>query len=55
MAQNTSNQQSTLNGLFKQVYAKSVKTAIPNFAILQARLPFSKAAILGDKYHLPVN
>ena len=54
MAQNTSNQQSTLNGLFKQVYAKSVKTAIPNFAILQARLPFSKAAILGDKYHLPV-
>jgi len=44
----------TLPGLFKQVYAKEVKDAIPSFAILQARVPFSKAQLLGDKYHLPV-
>ncbi len=44
----------TLPGLFKQVYAKEVKDAIPSFAILQARIPFSKAQLLGDKYHLPV-
>lgn len=53
---NTGTNQSgaTLQGLFKQVYAKSVKDAIPNFSIIQKRIPFSKAELLGDKYHLPV-
>lgn len=45
---------STLPGLFKQVYSPEVRDAIPQFAILQARVPFSKAQLLGDKYHLPV-
>lgn len=46
---------STLNGLFKQVYSKEgVQVAIPAFSILQAKLPFSKAQLLGDKYHMPV-
>lgn len=45
---------STLAGIFKQVYAKEVVTAIPAFSILQARIDFSKSQLLGDKYHLPV-
>jgi hypothetical protein len=44
---------STLNGLFKQVYSSEVRDAIPQFAILQGRIPFSKAQLLGDKFHLP--
>lgn len=44
----------TLNGLFRQVYAKEVKSLIPDWAILQRRLPFSKAVLLGDNFHLPV-
>ena len=54
MSQPSTNTAATLNGLFRQIYAKEVKHAIPDFAILQKRVPFSKAAILGDKYHLPV-
>lgn len=46
---------STLPGLFKQVYTKEgVKDAIPSFSIIQARVPFSKAQLLGDKFHQPV-
>lgn len=44
----------TLNGLFRQKYSKEVKNLIPNFAIVQKRVPFSQAEILGDFYHLPV-
>ena len=54
MSQGSSNTSTTLNGLFKQIYAKEVKDLIPDFSILQKRLPFTKAALLGDKYHLPV-
>lgn len=54
MAQVSANTAATLNGLFKQIYAKEVKDLIPDFSILQKRLPFTKAALLGDKYHLPV-
>lgn len=54
MSQVSSNTGATLNGLFREVYAKEVRDLIPPFAILQGRLPFSKAALLGDKYHLPV-
>jgi hypothetical protein len=45
---------STLNGLFRQKYSKEVKTLIPDFGILQKRIPFSQAEMLGDFYHLPV-
>lgn len=44
----------TLNGLFRQKYAKEVKSLIPDFAILQKRVPFSSAEMLGDFYHVPV-
>lgn len=44
----------TLNGLFRQKYSKEVKTLIPNFGILQKRIPFSQAEMLGDFYHIPV-
>jgi hypothetical protein len=54
MAQNPSNTGATLNGLFKQVYNKEVVTAIPDFAILQKAVPFSKSQMLGDKFHIPV-
>lgn len=54
MSQSSANTGSTLNGLFRQVYAKEVRDLIPDFAIVQKRLPFSKAVLLGDKYHLPV-
>lgn len=54
MSQVTANTGSTLNGLFRQIYAKEVRDLIPDFSILQRRLPFTKAAMLGDKYHLPV-
>lgn len=44
----------TLNGLFRQKYSKEVKNLIPNFAILQKRVPFSQAEMLGDFFHIPV-
>lgn len=44
----------TLNGLFRQKYSKEVKNLIPGFAIVQKRVPFSTAEMLGDFYHLPV-
>ena len=44
----------TLNGLFRQKYSKEVKNLIPDFAIVQKRVPFSQAELLGDFYHLPV-
>lgn len=50
----TNGASATLPGLFKQVYAKQVKDLIPQFAIIQKRIPFSKAQLLGDKFHLPV-
>lgn len=44
----------TLNGLFRQKYSKEVKSLIPDFGIIQKRVPFSTAEIIGDFYHLPV-
>lgn len=44
----------TLNGLFRQKYSKEVKNLIPDFGIIQKRVPFSQAELLGDFYHLPV-
>lgn len=54
MSQSSSNTAATLNGIFRRVYSDKVRTLIPAFAILQGRVPFSKAVILGDKYILPV-
>lgn len=53
---NTGTNQSgaSLQGLFKQVYSKEVKTSIPKFSILQKLIPFSSAKILGDFYNLPI-
>lgn len=48
------NSGATLNGLFRQKYSKEVKPLIPDFAIVQKRVPFSQAELLGDFYHLPV-
>lgn len=45
---------STLNGLFRQKYSDQVRDLIPDFAILQKRIPFSQAERLGDYYNLPV-
>lgn len=44
----------TLNGIFRQKYSKDVKSLIPEFAIIQKRVPFSQAELLGDFYHIPV-
>lgn len=44
----------TLNGLFRQKYSPKVKNLIPDFGILQKKIPFSQAELLGDFYHLPV-
>lgn len=48
------NSGATLNGLFRQKYSKEVKPLIPDFGIVQKRVPFSQAELLGDFYHLPV-
>ncbi len=48
------NSGATLNGLFRQKYSKQVKDLIPDFGIIQKRVPFSQAELLGDFYHLPV-
>lgn len=58
MAQNAANvgmnTGGTLNGLFRQKYSKEVKNLIPDFAIIQKRVSFATAEMLGDFYHLPV-
>lgn len=45
---------STLPGLFKQVYSKEVQDAIPDFALMQKLVPFTKAKLLGDAFNIPV-
>ena len=45
----------TLNGLFKKIYAPSIVNLIPDFAILQKRVPFSKGERLGDYFNQPVS
>lgn len=44
----------TLNGLFRQKYSKEVKSLIPNFGILQKKIPFASAELIGDFFHIPV-
>lgn len=52
MAANNSG--ATLNGIFRVVYSKEVRDLIPDFSILQQRIPFSQAEMLGLYFSLPV-
>jgi len=44
----------TLNGIFKKRYAKVVKYAMPDGAILIRRLPFDSSKAIGADYNAPV-
>jgi len=43
-----------LNGLFKRIYADSLKDLIPKHAAIVKRVPFSQRKRLGDTYEQPV-
>ena len=45
----------TLDGLFKEVYGDGAVRAVPQFAKLMKKVPFSKREKLGDQYVLPVS
>ena len=46
---------SVLDGLYKRVYAKRApEKPIPDFALLQAMIPFSEKEKVGERYELPV-
>lgn len=45
---------SNLNGLYKQVYAETLETLLPNVAIIFNRLKWNDKAITGDYYNMPV-
>jgi len=44
----------TLDALFKEVYGDGAIRAVPDFAKLMKRVPFSKREKLGDQYVIPV-
>lgn len=44
----------TLNGLFKEVYAKELVNLIPDGVKILTKIPFSKREQLGSSYHQPV-
>lgn len=50
----TSTTETSLNGLFKQVYGDSIVDAIPRTTILQKNIRFDKSKRLGDYYNFPV-
>jgi len=55
MAQPSVEVQSTLNGLFKEVYASMIKDLVPNSNILMKEVEFvQKEQREGNKYHQPV-
>lgn len=43
-----------LDGLFKEVYSDSIKSLLPDNAVLQKIIPFRESEKLGDSYHQPV-
>lgn len=50
-----SNTLDTLNGLFKEVYAKDIQDLIPDGVKLLTKIPFAKKEqVLGNFYHQPV-
>jgi hypothetical protein len=50
-----SNTLDTLNGLFKEVYAKDLIDLIPDGVKLLSKIPFAKKEqVLGNFYHQPV-
>ena len=51
----TTNSQSTLVGLFKEVYDKKVHELWPDIAKLQAEIPFEEAARTGNHFNCPVD
>lgn len=44
----------TLDGLFKEVYADRIENLVPEATILQKRIAFSQRDSVGNKYHQPV-
>lgn len=54
MAAAGSNTYTTLNALFKEVYADKVENLQPENTKLIQRIPFSKRSALGNLYHQPV-
>ncbi len=51
----TANTLSTLNGLFKVVYASELIDAVPDFAVLQKRIAFKSDDKIGAYYAQPIN
>lgn len=49
------NDQSTLVGLFKEVYARSIVDAWPDVAKLQTKVKFSQAEAIGNHFNQPVD
>lgn len=49
-----SNDLTTLNGLFKEVYGDDIKDLIPDGLRLMKNIDFNKAKLLGGNYHQPV-
>lgn len=45
-----SHTKSTLDGLYKEVYGESLETLVPDFSILQKKIPFKTKKKTGDKY-----
>lgn len=55
MAQSSNNFSDTLNGLFKEVYAKEIKNLVPDALKLVKMIDFlPKDKTLGNQYHQPV-
>lgn len=50
-----SNDNATMVGLLKEVYARSISQAWPEIAKLQERIKFDQASALGNKYNFPVD
>lgn len=55
MSTNPSATLTSLNGMFKEVYAKQINNLMPEVAKLTRKIPFESAARIGNKYHQPVD
>ena len=44
---------STLDGLFKEVYGSSTVNLLPDFAILQRKVPFRPSERIGEGFAIP--
>jgi hypothetical protein len=50
----TVNTTATLNGLFKEVYGKSIENLVPDVAIISKMVSFKESEKVGNKFHVPV-